>query len=337
MRLARVALLAAFAVVAVSCGEPATDIEAIGPSETTAPSEDPGTTTTAKPGATTTTTTDAQGGSLKWQSCGPRVECATLQVPLSHDDPSGDKITLALKRRPTRSSKRIGSLLVNPGGPGVPGTSLVDQASLAFSDDLMQRFDIVSWDPRGTGDSAPVDCVDDLDPYFSSDPTPDDQAEKQVLIDQAAEFAAACAARNKDLLAHISTQDTAKDMDLVRGALGEDVTTYFGFSYGSELGATYATLFPKRVRAMVLDGAADPNAGYEADVRSTVVGLEASLNALLDDCASHKRCAFNNNGQSQKAFDELMDSLDANPLLVEDSRPPVGQGIAYYAVVSALY
>jgi pimeloyl-ACP methyl ester carboxylesterase len=167
-----------------------------------------------------------------------------------------------MKRHLASGTNRVGSLLVNPGGPGVPGTSLVDQATLAFSENLLDRFDIVGWDPRGTGASSPVDCVDDLDPLFSLDPIPDTPAEKQSLIDASKQFDDACETRSGRILPYISTQDTAKDMDEIRKALGEDKISYFGFSYGSQLGATYATMFPTHVRAMVIDGAADPNAGY---------------------------------------------------------------------------
>jgi len=265
------------------------------------------------------------------------VQCSELSVPLVYSSPTGPQIKLALKRRPTASKRRQGSLLVNPGGPGLPGTSLVDQATLAFSDDLLQAFDIVSWDPRGTGKSDAVDCVDDLDPFFGTDPTPDTPAEKQQLIDGAKTFQAGCKAKAGDLLAHVSTQDTVRDMDMVRAALGEDKATYFGFSYGSELGATYATMFPERVRAMVLDGAADPNAGFQADAKSTAMGLDRALSAVLDDCAKHRSCPFYNGGQPQQAFDQLMASLDSKPIPSNPGRPSVGQGVAYYAVLSALY
>ncbi len=294
--------------------------------------------TTTPPTSASGATASARAQSLDWQACG-RFQCATLTVPLDYGDASKGTVDLFLKRRPAGDKvNRVGSLLVNPGGPGVPGTSLVDQATLAFSEDLLDRFDIVGWDPRGTGQSSPVDCVDDLDPYFALDPIPDSPAEKQAIIDASKQFDAACEQRSGRILPYISTQDTARDMDQIRAALGEDKISYFGFSYGSQVGATYATLFPTSVRAMVIDGAADPNAGYVESTKQQVVGLERGLAAMLDDCARKTSCAFHHGGNPAAAYDALMAQLATNPIPSgEPNRPLVGTGIAVYAVVSGLY
>ncbi len=210
------------------------------------------------------TTTTATSTSLDWVTCpdaGQGFECSTLTVPVDYADPTGPTIDLALIRLPAgNTSDRIGTLLVNPGGPGAPGTELVAAAKQVWPKRIRDRFDIVSWDPRGTGGSAPVDCVTDLDHYFTEpDPSPDTPAENQDLIDRAQSFDDACEKADGPMLAHISTVDTTRDMDRVRQALGEETISYMGFSYGSELGAIYATLFPKHIRAMVLDGAIDPD------------------------------------------------------------------------------
>ncbi|MGE0877798.1 MAG: alpha/beta hydrolase [Acidimicrobiia bacterium] len=279
---------------------------------------------------------------LQWRSCGDGIECTTLAVPIDDTVANGPTISLAINRhKANKSAKRIGVLLVNPGGPGVGGQFLVQAANQFFSPDLLDRFDIVAWDPRGTGSSSPIKCVDNLDDYFSLDPTPDNATEKQALIDSAKAFEQGCDTRNHSLLGHISTQDTARDIDRIRIALGEDKISFFGFSYGSELGATYATLFPTRVRAMVLDGASDPNADYEQSTLEQITGIERALNAFLADCAAKKSCALYNNGDPARAFDDLMASLDTNPLPSKPSngkpRPAIGQGIAYIAVLQALY
>jgi pimeloyl-ACP methyl ester carboxylesterase len=334
----------AVVLVLAACAGQSSDV-AIGGDDASTPSaattEPPSSGPASSPPATSgapASSTPAPAQSLDWQACG-RFQCASVTVPIDYSDASKGTVDLYLKRRPASDkANRVGSLLVNPGGPGVPGTSLVDQATLAFSEDLLNRFDIVSWDPRGTGQSSAVDCVDDLDPYFAIDPIPDTPAEKQAIIDASKQFDAACQQRSGRLLPYISTQDTAKDMDQIRAALGEDKISYFGFSYGSQMGATYATLFPAHVRAMVLDGAADPNAGYVESTKQQVVGLERGLAAMLDDCAKKTSCAFHHDGNPAAAYDALMAKLATNPIPSgESNRPMVGTGIAIYAVVSGLY
>ena len=294
-------------------------------------------------GSTAATTIASTNAALAWVDCpdaGPRLQCATLTVPVDYSDPTGKTIDLALMRLPAGSdSQRIGSLLVNPGGPGAPGTELVESASSFWPKRIRDRFDIVSWDPRGTGGSAPIDCVSDLDHYFSEpDPSPDTPAENQELVDTAQQFDDACEKSDGPMLAHISTVDTTRDMDRVRAALGEDTISYMGLSYGSELGATYATMFPTHIRAMVLDGAIDPELDGIQTARAQAIGAEHALDTFLADCSAHRTCAFNNNGDAEGAFDRLMADLDAHPLPPPDKgRPEVGQGIAINGVIAALY
>ena len=275
---------------------------------------------------------------LVWSSCGKHLQCTRLTVPLDYSGAVPGTIALYVKRHPASSSARLGSMLVNPGGPGIPGTTLVDAAEGEFSTDIVDRFDIVGWDPRGTGRSTPaIQCAPDLDPYFSLDPSPDDPAEMQALEDASKDFAATCARSSGDLLAHVSTQDSARDMDAIRAALGEDTITYFGFSYGSFLGATFATMFPQSVRAMVVDGAEDP-AGNTADAAiAQASSLERSLDLVLAGCSKNKKCPFYNGGDAEGAFDRLMAKLDTDPISVSSKRPKVGQGVALFAVISQLY
>ena len=323
--------------VTVTGTSPVTSATATTTPATSTPPGQPATSAPAVTAGTPTTAAPTPAGTLDWQPCG-RLECATLTVPLDYADPSKGTIELNMKRHLASGTNRVGSLLVNPGGPGVPGTSLVDQATLAFSENLLDRFDIVGWDPRGTGASSPVDCVDDLDPLFSLDPIPDTPAEKQSLIDASKQFDDACETRSGRILPYISTQDTAKDMDEIRKALGEDKISYFGFSYGSQLGAMYATLFPTHVRAMVLDGASDPNAGYVESTKQQVVGLERGLQQMMDDCAQKTSCAFHHGGNPMAAYDALIAKLTTNPIPSADAgRPAVGPGIALYGVVAVLY
>ncbi len=279
-------------------------------------------------------------GTLRWDTCRDGLERGTLTVPLDHDDPSLGTIQLAVVRRLADDpARRIGSLLVNPGGPGFGGTVLAENAELIYGDELLERFDIVGWDPRGTGDSEPaIDCIDDYDPYFAvGDITPDTDAERQELIDTARAFAEACQERSGGLLPYVSTNASARDMDLLRAALGEDTISYFGFSYGSELGATWATLFPDTVRAAVLDGAADPTADPTESLVQQLAGFEATLATFLADCSARPQCAFHSDGNAEGAFDALMADLDEQPVPTEPGRPDLTRAMATTAVAQAMY
>lgn len=282
----------------------------------------------------------SSAASIEWEECGELLECGTLSVPLDHADPEGARIQLAMTRHLARDEdERIGSLLVNPGGPGVGARWLAELADQMYGDALLDRFDIVAWDPRGVGQSTPtIDCVDDLDPYFSLDPTPDDAAEQTALEEASAEYASMCALRSgTDLLAHVSTPDAARDMDLIRQALGEDTISYFGFSYGSELGATWATLFPETVRAAVLDSSAAPNADEVAQAIDDAEALDAALGRFFSQCADDRDCAFYNDGSPAAAYSDLMASLEREPLEVSSDRPVVNEAVAAYAVINAMY
>jgi pimeloyl-ACP methyl ester carboxylesterase len=275
---------------------------------------------------------------LTWEDCGDGFECADIAVPLDYEDTAKGTVTLPLIRRPAGdSATRIGSLLVNPGGPGVSGVDFVRRASTLFSRDVRDHFDIVGWDPRGVAGSQPsVDCVDSLDDYISGDPSPDSVEEQHALDEAARAFAEGCAARSGGLLPYLATSYTARDMDLLRASLGDEKLTYFGYSYGSFLGAIYAELFPSRIRAMVLDAAADPSISPQQDIKNQVLGFEASLNAFFAYCAADSSCAFHSDGDPATAYDNLMRSIEENPVY-GDALLDVGVGIAEIGVISALY
>lgn len=288
-------------------------------------------------------TREGETGDIAWEPCDgdDSLDCGTMDVPLDYDDPSAGTITLALKRsRATDDSERIGSLLINPGGPGVSTLEeqFVEIMPIVLDESVVTGFDIVGWDPRGVGLSDHIDCVDDLDPYIGAiDPTPDTPEEQESYDTIAQEFVSQCEANSGDLLPHISTQDTARDMDEIRKALGEEQISYFGFSYGSELGATFATMFPDSVRALVIDGATNPNADYATVAKEQIVGIERALDAVLADCAADSSCAFYDGGDPGGAYDELFEALEASPLPAPDGRPPIGQGIMAWATISSLY
>jgi pimeloyl-ACP methyl ester carboxylesterase len=269
-----------------------------------------------------------------------RVEIGTFTAPRDYSDPSKGTFDLNIARHlAMKPDERIGSLLINPGGPGFGATDFAVLAESNFGKPLLDHFDIVAWDPRGTGLSEPpIDCIDDYDHFYATgDISPDDQAEHQQLIDLAAEFTTDCIDKNADYYQYVGTNNSARDMDAIRAALGEATISYLGFSYGSELGATWATLFPHTVRAAVLDGAVDPAAdSVERGVQQSK-GFEDSLTAFLARCSADAKCAFNNDGDAEGAFDRLMTSLDASPIPSVDGRPLVSIEVAQSAVGEAMY
>jgi pimeloyl-ACP methyl ester carboxylesterase len=260
-----------------------------------------------------------------------------LRVPRDYAHPKGKTIEVALLRMPaTDPSRRIGSLLMNPGGPGAPGTQFVQQAAPAFPAELRARFDIIGFDPRGTGGTMPVDCHSDLDTFVAQDVTPDTPAERKQVDGVFKEFARACGRFNRDVLPYISTANTARDMDRIRQAVGDDQLSYIGLSYGTYLGALYADFFPKKVRAMVLDGAVDPRRNGLQFIRDQAVGLEQSLDTFLTRCSEDPACPFFNGGDAAGAFDRLAAQIDAQPLPAASGRM-LGPGEFDYGVIQTLY
>ena len=284
------------------------------------------------------------GGTLKWKSCSgdslDPLQCARLSVPFDYNNPSKGSFSLKLVKRPANiRTQRVGSMLVNPGGPGFGGTDLPENAESYFSTTLIDTFDIIGWDPRGTGTSIPaIDCTEDYDRFFASgDITPDTDEERADIVASTEEFTQACFDNNGDLLPYVGTNNVARDMDMIRAALGEQKITYFGFSYGSELGATWATMFPSTVRAAVFDGATDPTSNYMQGGLDQAKGFETEFTKFLAQCSDNKKCPFYNNGNAEGAFDTLIKELDVRPLVVSKSRVSVNQAIAYTAVSEAMY
>jgi pimeloyl-ACP methyl ester carboxylesterase len=280
---------------------------------------------------------------LHWASCGEGFEafqCATAVVPLDYDRPDGKQITLALARHPASDpSRRIGSLFINPGGPGGSGVDVVLEAGqFLYSDEVRARFDLVGFDPRGIIRSTPLRCYDTLDDA-SADLAPMafpvTRAEERVWVRSDRAIARACAERGGPILDHMSTANVARDMDLLRRAVGDRQLTYVGYSYGSYLGATYANLFPGKVRALVVDGVLDPVAWstgrgdqartlpFSTRLRSAK-GAYATLNEFLRLCdAGGPNCAFSP-GNPKRRYAQLAHRLLREPAQVID---PDGQEV----------
>ena len=289
------------------------------------------------------TTTEFIVNPIVWKACdgstNTEVECGNIEVPFDYADPEQGSFVLYVKKHNAASpADRIGSMMVNPGGPGFGGSSLADDAQYYFSQDLIDHFDIIAWDPRGTGESTPaVDCVDTFDEYFGLDSPPETPEEKQALIDASQAFNDKCAENSGTILPYISTQASAQDINSLRLALGEEKVSFFGFSYGSELGTTWATMFPETVRAIVVDGAVDPNASSTEEGMNQAKGFEGQLATFLKQCSEKTTCEFHNGGKAEAAFDQLVLDIDATPLEVSKDRTPVTQGVLFTAVAQAMY
>jgi pimeloyl-ACP methyl ester carboxylesterase len=288
-------------------------------------------------------TTEFVVNPIEWTACdgstNTEVECGNIEVPFDYADPDQGSFVLYVKKHNAASpADRIGSMMVNPGGPGFGGSSLADDAEYYFSQDLIDRFDIIAWDPRGTGESTPaVNCVDTFDEYFGLDSPPETPDEKQALIDASQAFNDKCAENSGTILPFISTKASAQDINSLRLALGEEKVSFFGFSYGSELGTTWATMFPETVRAIVVDGAVDPTASSIQEGMAQAKGFEGQLATFLKQCSERTTCEFHNNGDAEAAFDKLVLDIDAKPLEVSKDRTLVTQGVLFTAVAQAMY
>jgi pimeloyl-ACP methyl ester carboxylesterase len=284
---------------------------------------------------------------LTWRSCmgsvgGEQVQCATLQVPLDYAHPGGPTIGLALDRLPA-TGHRIGSLLVNPGGPGASGLQFMPQIAPLLTAGLRQHFDIIGFDPRGVGASDPVVCGTgpQIDRFLSVDADPVTPAGVNALVAADRAFAAGCRSHSGALLPHVGTVDAARDMDRIRQAVGDPKLNYLGFSYGTFLGATYADEYPTHIRAMVLDGAEDPSLGPIATVDTQAAAVDAELRSFFNWCASNPgSCSWHPAGgrsAMEGAVLSLISASRAHPLSVSGTRRQVGPSQVLYGMAEALY
>ncbi|MEV1000447.1 alpha/beta hydrolase [Nonomuraea sp. NPDC050202] len=281
------------------------------------------------------------GQRLAWAGCGNGYECATLSVPLDYAKPSGKQVGISMVRLPA-TGKKIGSIVLNFGGPGGSGVDTLKATKDVVSAGIRERFDVVSFDPRGVGASSPVRCFDtlDLDAYFAIDPTPDTKAEVKKAENWDKVFANYCAKNSgKDLLAHVGTVDSARDMDVMRAALGDARLTYLGFSYGTYLGAVYADMFPKRIRAMVLDGAEDPSENSKDLMADQDNAFQVATESFMKDCFESEDCPFRERTVegAQEQLDELYEQADKSPLRNEYDGRQVTEAVVSAAVDYSMY
>ncbi len=253
---------------------------------------------------------DIYGQTLSWEECGSGFDCTDVTVPLDWEEPDGESITLAVKRRAAGDEEAVGSLLINPGGPGGSGVQLVEAAPLMFSADLVDGYDVVGFDPRGVGASTPVECVSDaeLDEIRAEDFDTSTEEGVAAFAAAADELAAACEENSGELLAHVDTVSAARDLDVLRHVLEEPRLDYLGYSYGTHLGAVYAELFPGNVGRMVLDGAMDPSLGSDEIVRGQAEGFERAIRAYAEDCLAGEGCPLS--GDVDTAVGQVQDLLE---------------------------
>jgi pimeloyl-ACP methyl ester carboxylesterase len=281
---------------------------------------------------------------VTWRSCGDATqhECATIEVPVDYAKPRGDTFRLALRKVPALDpSRRIGSMLINPGGPGGSGIEYAQYASFVFSKELRSVYDVVGFDPRGIGASDAVGCLtnDQMDLLFENDPTPDTAAERRKLLGDADAITESCASRGGERAQHMSSTEVAKDMDVIRVLVGDKKLTYFGVSYGTFLGALYADLFPDKVGRLVLDSAMSPNQTDDEQLEYDIQGFESSVDAFLDWCTARKDCAL---GPDKAAADEklikLLDRIDQTPLTTNTpGLSKISEGWVSFAIFMTLY
>lgn len=278
---------------------------------------------------------------LVWSDCGPN-KCAKLKVPIDYSKPDGDTVELSVLKVEAKSpAKRRGSLVVNPGGPGGSGVEFAEAADYIVTKPVRAAYDIVGFDPRGVGASSPVKCLNDreLDSFLGADPTPDDKAEQQQFAAGAKAFAEKCRSNGGPLLGHVSTIEAAKDMDVLRAALGETKLDFLGKSYGTFLGATYADLFATRVGKFILDGAVDPSLTSSQFNQGQALGFETATRAYVQDCVAKGGCPLGDSlDAGMDRLRDLLKQLDARPLPLPDPHvKALTEGWGSLGIAEAMY
>lgn len=312
----------------------------VAPKEQTTPEVAP----TASP-----STTAPEAGSIEgfyeqqvaWASCGA-FECATVQAPLDWEDASAGAISLALQRSVATgpADARIGSLLLNPGGPGSSGIEFLEYAvSEVMGEPVVAAYDVVAFDPRGVGSSSAVSCGPDpvVDAFLTTDVVLESQADVDAARASVQAFGQGCLDATGPLLGHIDTVSAARDLDLLRAVLGDEKLHYAGFSYGTFLGATYADLYPENVGRLLLDGALDPAMSSDDLVVGQAIGFEEALSAYVEDCQAGRGCPLDGSvDEGKQQIADLVARIERRPLDAGDGAVVNGT-MAFYGIVITLY
>ena len=278
---------------------------------------------------------------LAWAPCkdDAKMQCANVKVPLDYKKPGGKTITIAMAKLPAKSGKPIGSLFVNPGGPGSSGILMLSYVDRAFSKDVMDKYDIIGFDPRGVGSSTPVDCIDDREmaKVLDSDFDMETEAGRRAQKAQAKKIAEGCKKKSGELLAHVGTEPAARDMDVLRGLVGDEKLNYLGFSYGTQLGGAYADLFPKKVGRMVLDGAVDSQLSFLRMNYEQAFGYKKLFEGYAERCVKAGNCPLGSSvDAAKKKMRALLDQARVTPFKTSDPNRPLNQTMLHSAVTSLL-
>ena len=281
---------------------------------------------------------------LDWSSCYDYFDCTELRVPIDYEDLSVGTFRISVLRAAARDQdNRLGSIVVNPGGPGGSGVDYAYNADYIFSPDITDVYDIVGFDPRGVAQSEPIACFtpEEIDENMASDSKPDNDAEIAATLEDSEAFAKKCL-ENTDNLAHFTTSETARDMDILRAALGETKLNYVGKSYGTYLGTLYADIFPNNVGRFVLDGAVDPNIPMKDQNLAQAIGFDRALTAFVKDCLTQSDCPFTGTpAQAQATIIATLQAAATTPLQQQypedgDDRV-ITESIVLVGMASSLY
>ncbi len=273
---------------------------------------------------------------MVWSPCNGDLQCGTLVVPLDYAHPDGPTIGIAVARHPAEDpASRIGSLVIDPGGPGVSGIDDMANELSALTPQVLDDFDIVLFDPRGVERSDPVTCGTETG-SAPSDPAPSTPSEQAATIKGLKQFAAACEKNSPTVLPYVGSVAVARDMDRLRQALGDSGLTYMGQSYGTLLGLTYAALFPTHIRAMVLDSVIDPALSFNQITLGQADGFEAMLNAFFTWCGGSAACPWHTGADPSAALVALLSTAATSPAPAGGGNV-AGVGQLYDAVLDSLY
>ena len=299
-----VAALVAIAAACAPDGEPVSET-------TSTTTTEPPVVVTEPPTTTTTTVALPPAVPVQWEACGGGFECGRVSVPVSYQEPRGTTLELALVKNPADDpSQRIGTLLMNPGGPGASGVRRVARG-FRISDEVARRFDIVGFDPRGIGDSSPIRCGASVPAFRAEDLAPDTEDEERSLEAAARAVADECAATEGDRLGHYGTVEVVHDIEVIRRAIGEPQVSFVGISYGTLLGQLWAEWYPESVRALVLDGVVTTADNGATGSVKQAEGIDQAFGAIADACASDPGCPLADRGGLGPAYDELARRIES--------------------------